>query len=200
VVGAVVQVDGSPTRPADRVEATDWWLRLVVELGMEIRPVRTGEGARLRELRLTAIQEAPHAFFWSLQVEQDTTVQQWECWADYPGNDRVMFVAVEGEAWVGMAGCSLRDGDAGSMTLDGTGMWISPAARGRGLGERLIEAIIEWGRARGAGRMEFAVTETNEVAIALYQRLGFRPTGRRRALESYPELTGMFMAKSLHEN
>jgi len=166
--------------------------------GMEIRPVRRGEGARLRALRLTAIDEAPHAFFWSLRTEREITARQWERWADDPGNDRVMFVAVDGEAWVGMAGCSLR-GDA-SATLDATGMWVAPAARGLGLGERLIDAIIEWGRARGAGRMEFAVTETNEVAIALYRRLGFRPTGRRRALASYPELTGMFMAKNLNDH
>lgn len=163
---------------------------------MHIRGLRRGEGARLRELRLAAIREAPQAFFWSQEAESGLTAQQWEAWADEPGNDRVMFVADDGGAWVGMAGCSVR-GD-GSGTLDATGMWVAPHARGRGLGERLIEAIVEWGLARGAERMEFAVTETNEVAIALYQRLGFRPTGRRRALESYPELTGMFMSRSLH--
>ena len=59
--------------------------------GMRIRPVRRGEGARLRELRLRAIDEAPRAFFWSPQTERDITAQQWERWADHPGNDRVMF-------------------------------------------------------------------------------------------------------------
>lgn len=162
---------------------------------MYIRALRRGEGTRLRELRLAAIREAPRAFFWSLQTELDITAQQWEAWVDEPGNDRVMFVADSGEAWVGMAGCSIRATDG--TTLDATGMWVAPQARGLGLGERFVEVIEEWGRARGAERMEFAVTETNEIAIALYRRLGFRPTGRRRALESYPELTGMFMEKSL---
>ena len=162
---------------------------------MHIRALRGGEGARLRQLRLAAIRDAPRAFFWSLDTESGITAQQWEAWADEPGNDRVMFVAEEDDAWVGMAGCSIRAGDP--TTLDATGMWVTPDARGHGLGERFVEAIERWGRARGAERMEFAVTETNDIAIALYRRLGFRPTGRRRALESYPQLTGMFMAKSL---
>lgn len=163
---------------------------------MEIRPLRAGEGAKLRELRLRAVSDAPQAFFHSLAAEQAIPPQDWERWADDPEHDRIMFVAVtdDGE-WLGMAGCSLRGDDAG--TLDATGMWVAPQARGRNLGERLIEAIVAWGRARGARVMEFAVTETNDVAIELYRRVGFVPTGRRRALDSNPRLVGMFMTMSL---
>jgi ribosomal protein S18 acetylase RimI-like enzyme len=163
---------------------------------MEIRALRRGEGARLRELRLRALRDAPQAFFWSLETEERTTAQDWEAWADDSAHDRIMFVAVEDGEWLGVAGCSLRGDEAG--TLDATGMWVAPHARGRNLGERLIEVVMEWGRARGARTMEFAVTETNDAAIALYRRVGFAPTGRRRTLESNPHLVGMFMAKSLH--
>jgi len=163
---------------------------------MRIRAVRPGEGARLRELRLRAVGEAPHAYFHSLDGETQTPVSYWEDWATGgAGGDRVMFVAVEDGSWHAMAGCVLRAD--GSGTLDATGMWVAPEARGRRLGELLVEAIVAWGRERGATRMEFAVTETNEVAIALYRRLGFTPTGRRRALASNPALVGMFMAKPL---
>lgn len=108
-----------------------------------------------------------------------------------------MFVVESGPEWLGMAGCSLRAD--GSGVLDATGMWVAPSARGRGLGERLIEAIVAWGRARGASTMEFAVTESNAVAITLYERLGFRPTGKRRPLASDPTLTGVFMAKAIRD-
>jgi ribosomal protein S18 acetylase RimI-like enzyme len=155
-----------------------------------IRPVATGEGPRLRALRLRAVEADPQASYFGRATEAELPAEHWECWA--AGTDRVMFVAVDRDDWVAMAGCVLRDG-----TLDATGMWVDPGYRGRRLGERLIDAIVSWGRQHGAGRMEFAVTETNAVAIALYTRLGFRPTGRRRTLESNPDLTGMFMAREL---
>lgn len=155
-----------------------------------IRPVAPGEGPRLRALRLRAIEADPQAAYFGVATEAALPAEHWDAWA--AGVDRVMFVAVDGPAWIAMAGCILR-----AATLDATGMWVDPAYRGRRLGERLIDAILDWGRARDATRMEFAVTETNAVAITLYTRLGFRPTGRRRALESDPELTGMFMAREL---
>jgi len=160
---------------------------------MEIRPVRTGEGARLRELRLQAIRNAPEAFFFPLDTEANLTAADWERWAG--AEDRVMFVAVEYGRWLGMAGCALRPD--GSGTLDATGMWVTPAARGRRLGELLIDEIVEWGRHRGATVMEFAVTESNTFAIGLYRRLGFTPTGRRRRLASNPQLAGIFMARAI---
>jgi ribosomal protein S18 acetylase RimI-like enzyme len=160
---------------------------------VEVRSLRVGEGARLREFRLRALDDAPHAYYWSRAAEEAITAAEWERWADTPTADRIMFVAERDDEWFGMAGCSLR----GDGTLDATGMWVLPSARGRSLGELLIDAIIAWGRSRGATTMEFAVTETNEVAIALYRRLGFAPTGKRRPLASNPDLTGMFMAKPI---
>jgi ribosomal protein S18 acetylase RimI-like enzyme len=155
-----------------------------------IRPVAPGEGRRLRELRLRALAADPRSAFHSRRTEAGWPQAYWDEWA--AGRDRVMFVVVRDGEWLGMAGCVLRD-----RTLDATGMWVDPVVRGQRLGERLIDAIVGWGRDHGANRMEFAVTETNEVAIALYRRLGFRSTGRRRALDSYPDLTGMFMARPL---
>lgn len=155
-----------------------------------IKAVGPGEGPRLRELRLRALAADPEAAFYDRDTEAAWPAAYWDEWA--AGEDRVMFVAVQGEAWLAMAGCVLR-----GRTLDATGMWVDPAVRGHRLGERLIDAIVAWGRERDADRMEFAVTETNAVAIALYSRLGFRPTGKRRSLESHPELTGMFMAREL---
>lgn len=164
---------------------------------MEIRPVAPGEGALLREFRLRAVRDAPEAFYFPLAAEEQLTADHWERWATGGADtaDRVMFVAVAGGEWLGMAGCSLRADD--SDVLDATGMWVTPSARGQRIGELLIDAIVAWGRNRDAVRMEFAVTESNAVAIRLYRRLGFEPTGRRRRLESNPDRTGMFMARAL---
>ena len=56
-------------------------------------------------------------------------------------------------------------------------MWVSPAARGIGVGDRLVESVAEWARQRGATALRLAVAEDNEKATALYTRNGFTDTG-----------------------
>jgi GNAT superfamily N-acetyltransferase len=59
-------------------------------------------------------------------------------------------------------------------------MWVSPAQRGTGLAERLVQAVTGAARADGATRLILWVTDVNERARAFYGRLGFRPTGARQ--------------------
>jgi ribosomal protein S18 acetylase RimI-like enzyme len=58
-------------------------------------------------------------------------------------------------------------------------MWVDPAARGRGLAQRLITAVASWALGRGSTRVVLFVQEANAPAQALYERAGFRPTGDR---------------------
>ena len=44
-----------------------------------------------------------------------------------------------------------------------------------GLGAALVSAAIERARARGCGRIELDVSESNRAAWALYSRMGFSP-------------------------
>ena len=53
---------------------------------------------------------------------------------------------------------------------------VDPSARGRGLGQRLIEAAASSARARGFSSMTLLVSATNAAAQALYDRLGFSQT------------------------
>ena len=54
---------------------------------------------------------------------------------------------------------------------------ISPEHRGRGLGTRLIEQLIELGApALSASECSLFVARTNPAAARLYERLGFRVT------------------------
>ena len=61
-------------------------------------------------------------------------------------------------------------------------MWVAPEVRGRGVGEALIAAVVEWARASGARRLLLDVGDHNRPAIALYARMGFEPNGRTGAL------------------
>ena len=55
---------------------------------------------------------------------------------------------------------------------------VDPSARGRGLGRRLGEHVIDWHREQGFAGIQFnAVVETNTGAVRLWQDLGFEIIG-----------------------
>jgi ribosomal protein S18 acetylase RimI-like enzyme len=158
---------------------------------MEVRRLTAGEGERIRELRLRALQEAPYAFSSSLERERDRTAEDWEELA----RGVVVFVAVEGDQWLGMVGAYVPVDAPEAVGIWGT--WVDPQARGRGLGRLLMDAAIEWARDRGAARVDLSVTDQADAAYALYQRLGFVPTGEREPLSSDPTRVEIFMTRPL---
>lgn len=66
-------------------------------------------------------------------------------------------------------------GEAEILTLA-----VAPAARGRGLGRRLLQAAIARARELGAETMFLEVGTENPAALALYAGLGFTKVGTRK--------------------
>ena len=60
------------------------------------------------------------------------------------------------------------------------GMAILPAARGRGGGRALLEAVLEHARRTGAHKVDLEVWTDNARAINLYASMGFEVEGLRR--------------------
>ena len=65
---------------------------------------------------------------------------------------------------------------------------VAPACRRQGLGQRLLDAVMAAARAQGAQRLLLEVRAGNLAAQALYQRAGFRLSGRRKGY--YPAAGG----------
>ena len=63
-------------------------------------------------------------------------------------------------------------------------VWVAPEARGQGFGAAVIEAVATWAAASGRTVLKLGVGDFNEVAIALYERLGFQPNGEVDTLPS----------------
>ena len=57
-------------------------------------------------------------------------------------------------------------------------VYVAEAARGKGLGRALLEALFEPARALGKRVMIGGITAGNEASLALHARLGFVETGR----------------------
>jgi ribosomal protein S18 acetylase RimI-like enzyme len=161
---------------------------------MAIRIAQDEEWERARELRLRALADAPEAFAGSLEEEERLSESAWRERVA-PSDSRVWFVeATDDDELVGMAVGAL---DEPSKTAYLFGMWVEPGRRRSGIGKRLVETVIEWGRARGAVRIELEVNELTSPAVALYQACGFAPTGHSRPLPSNPNATAVEMSRKI---
>jgi ribosomal protein S18 acetylase RimI-like enzyme len=145
---------------------------IVGSMAYEIRRLQPGDWGVLRDVRLTALAEAPHAFFGRLDEEAGYDEQRWRNWIA----GSAIFVAWDGRGPAGIAGGYARP-DGGWHLVS---MWVSPHARGTGLSGRLVDAVTRQARAQEAPALTLWVTDGNDRARAFYQRMGFRGTGRRQ--------------------
>lgn len=88
---------------------------------------------------------------------------------------RDYLVAERDEALLGYAGLMLTEHQADVQTVA-----VAPAGRGTGLGSRLLTALLDAARERGAGAVLLEVRSDNAAAIALYSRHGFERIAVRR--------------------
>jgi ribosomal protein S18 acetylase RimI-like enzyme len=66
---------------------------------------------------------------------------------------------------------------------------VRPETRGQGIGQALIEHLLDRGRRRGVGIAALDVAVTNPRGQALYERLGFVVAGERRSRLSNASVT-----------
>ncbi|MDO9336534.1 MAG: N-acetyltransferase [Caulobacter sp.] len=145
----------------------------------QVRRLRGDDAGAYQALRLAGLRLHPDAFGSSWEEEADrplaTTAEALE--ANYVAG------CEQAGALIGIAG--LRRATSVKTRHRGViwGIYVDPAARGQGVGERLIAAVIEQAR----GQVEdllLTVSAHNATAIALYRRFGFEDYGLdRRSLK-----------------
>lgn len=70
--------------------------------------------------------------------------------------------------------------DHGGSVADVMTITVHPAARGTGLGRRLMDHLVRSATQRGAEALLLEVRADNEPALRLYARTGFEPLSTRR--------------------
>jgi ribosomal protein S18 acetylase RimI-like enzyme len=138
---------------------------------IEVRALTPAGWQIWRELRLAALAGAPAAFRSRLADWQGADEERWRDRLAIPGSVNLVAL-LEGKP-AGMA--SGVPGEDGIPEL--ISMWVSPAGRGKGIGDRLVQAVAQWARLQGAAVLRLAVAEDNEQAATLYRRNGFTDTG-----------------------
>jgi len=131
--------------------------------------VDTGAAPILRPMReadlpaVMAIEQRAYAFPWTQGVFRDCLLANHPAW-----------VLVEDGHVIGYAVLSVAADEAHVLNL-----CTAPEVQGRGHGRRLLRALLQLARGRGAQRMFLEVRPSNGPAIALYHDEGFNEIGRR---------------------
>lgn len=123
----------------------------------------------LRDLRLAALQDSPHAFWAKLSDERRYSVEQW---TSFLGAVAWLVARRNNGPAIGLAG--LLQQNPGPELI---GMWVAPHERGHGIGARLTRAVVDLATSQSAAAVGLWVTDDNDTARTMYQRLGFEFTG-----------------------
>jgi len=92
------------------------------------------------------------------------------------GGARV-FLAYDGPEPLGVAICMLGFSSfRGKPLINIHDIAVSPAARGKGIGRKLLAAVEAEARAQGCGKVTLEVRSYNTRAMGLYKSVGFRPS------------------------
>lgn len=101
-------------------------------------------------------------------------------------------VAMEGETLAGYIGSQISYGEADMMNVA-----VSPDHRRKGIGEKLILALMEELKARECVSLALEVRASNAPAIALYEKLGFGQIGLRKNYYRNPKEDALILRKEL---
>ena len=140
---------------------------------VEIRPMRAEDGPDVLAIYGGGIATG-HASF------QDT-IPAWEEW-DAGHLECCRIVAEQGGSavgWAALAPISSR------QVYEGVGevsVYLADGARGRGVGERLLGALIESSEQAGLWTLQAGIFPENAASISLHRKFGFRVVGIRERL------------------
>jgi hypothetical protein len=74
-----------------------------------------------------------------------------------------------------------RNNEAQAFAAQLTGNFLAPWSRGHGLARRMVEAVEDAARVAGFAVLNLDVRATQEVAIGLYETMGFQRWGTHPA-------------------
>lgn len=148
----------------------------------------------LREMRLASLADSPEAFWATLADESGFDRERWDGFV----RAAAWFVAsTEGGERAGIAGALTRAEAPEEPEL--IGMWVAPAARGIGIGARLVDAVCTWAGEQAAPTIGLWVVDDNDAAHRVYLRAGFTETGERVPLPRDPNRIEVRMRKGLSD-
>ena len=135
-----------------------------------VRPMTAADGAAVLHIYQAGLDSGLASF--------ETVAPSWESFdaGRLPGH---RFVAVDGDeivGWVAVSPVSTRPVYAGIVEHS---VYVDERARGKGVGLRLLEAVIESTEAAGIWTVQSGVFPENTASLRLHERAGFTAIGVR---------------------
>jgi RimJ/RimL family protein N-acetyltransferase len=168
-------------------------------MDVRIRPVRSDEWEKVRDLRLEALNDTPIAFSQRYEDAVRFSDDEWRARTarSVQGERTTRWVAETPDGrWVGtMTGA--RDGARDGWVI---AVYVAPDFRGRaaGVADSLLDAVVDWGRNEArVERLVLEVREDNEAARRFYTRRGFTATGNSQPYPLDPTFKEIEMSLQL---
>jgi len=140
---------------------------------VSVRRAVLGDEPILRRLRLEALTEAPEAFTSTYHREIARTTADWQRWI----SQGITLILEEGGTARGLV-AGMHDAEDPTI-VHLRAMWLHPDLRGSGAADALVAEHLAWAHSVGASCVRLDVIATNGRARRLYERHGFRLTGRQ---------------------
>ena len=138
-----------------------------------IRRLQIGETDLFKQLRLTALQDAPYAFPTTYDAALQRSAESWREQAERTaqGSDRATFIAFADDVPIGMTALyRLEDKlDVGELLQ----VWVSSEHRGTSIARDLMDVIFKWAGENNFRRIIAGVTKGNARALKFYIKYGF---------------------------
>jgi L-amino acid N-acyltransferase YncA len=111
----------------------------------------------------------------------ETEVPSWEAWDSSHLAEHRLVALRDGEVvgWAAVSPVSDRCVYGGVVE---NSVYVAEAARGQGVGQRLLEELIASSEAAGIWTLQTGIFPENEGSIRLHERVGFEVVGRRKRL------------------
>lgn len=111
----------------------------------------------------------------------ETTPPDWAHWdqAHLPASRLVAVMNGQIIGWATLSPVSTRCVYAGVAEVS---VYVSASARGKGVGQKLLERLIEEAESAGLWTLQAGIFPENEASLALHRACGFRVVGRRERL------------------
>jgi L-amino acid N-acyltransferase YncA len=113
----------------------------------------------------------------------ENEVPGWEQWDSGHAPDCRLVAEVEAEvaAWAALSPVSRRPVYRGVAE---SSIYVGANAQGRGVGTRLLAALVEASEEAGYWTLQTSIFSENQASIALHERCGFRVVGTRERIGS----------------
>jgi ribosomal protein S18 acetylase RimI-like enzyme len=156
---------------------TSFWVEVLAE----------NDWPRLQNIRLTALDDNPHAFLSTLKTEAAFDEGRWR--REFVRGEWHVMCAGDQDAGdqedVGLLGVT-RLPDMSSRECYLEYLWVAPRVRRRGVASMLLRRALDRLRDSGVRTVWLWILDGNERAMRLYERFGFQSTNERQPLPDNP--------------